>query len=82
MIIKKAIRYASYLLVFFGLTSIEACKDDDDGDLCYKCDGEDYNGDPINETYCFSDYKDDYTKAEFNELIEYMNDYGASCSKK
>jgi len=78
---KKAIRYASYVLAILGLSSAEACKDDE-GDLCYACDGEDYNGDPIDETFCFSDYKDDYTKEEFIDYIESLNVAGYSCSKK
>jgi hypothetical protein len=80
--IKKTIRYTSYVLAFFGLSLLEACKDDEDGDLCYECDGEDYNGDPINQTYCFSDFEDYYTKEEFIDYIEGLNAVGYSCSKK
>lgn len=82
MIIKRTIRYMSIAIAFLGLSSLEACKDDEPSDLCYKCDGEDYYGDPIDETYCFSDYKDDYTKEQFIAFIEFGNSYGASCEKK
>ena len=81
MIIKRTIRYASYLLAFFGLSTLGACKDDEPKDLCYECDGDVY-GTPIDETLCYADYKDDYSKEEFTEMIEILNDYGASCSKK
>lgn len=82
MIIKRTIRYMSIAIAFLGLSSLEACKDDEPSDLCYECDGEDYYGDPIDETLCFSDYKDDMNKEEFTEFIELINDFGYSCSKK
>lgn len=78
MILKRTIRYVSYFLALFSTSAVVgACGDDDDGDLCYKCT---YGGD--SETFCFSDYKDDYTKEEFKDQIAYFEDYGADCKKK
>lgn len=78
MMLKRTIRYVSYFLALFSTSAVVGACGDDDDDLCYKCT---YGGD--SETLCFSDYKDDYTKAEFNEIIDYIEDYiGANCKKK
>jgi len=78
MILKKTIRFASFAMVFLGLGGVSASCSDDEEDLCYKCT---YGGD--SETLCYDDYKDDYTKAEFKEIIATFEDYfGDICKKK
>lgn len=84
MIIKRTIRYASYVLALFGVSAAQSCSDDEK-DLCYKCTYT-YEGDPISFTVCFEDFKDEYegaTKADFQEFITtFEDDYNADCNKK
>lgn len=79
MILKRTIRYVSYFLALLSTSAlVGSCGDDEDDDLCYKCT---YDGD--SETLCYSDYKDDYTKEEFKEQIEFIETYfDINCTKK
>lgn len=82
--IKRLIRLTSYGLVLLGFgASGTSCGGDDESDLCYECEGYIF-GATVDETYCFSDYKDDYTKEEFMEMVEYFENYdsGNDCKKK
>ena len=79
--IKNTIRFASYVLVFFG-ASAQSCssgsKEEEKPD-CYICT---YDGDAY--TYCFSDYKENYgwTRSEFEAYIDYLKGEGYTCKAK
>ena len=89
MIIKKTIRFFSYGMAFLGLGSVQSCKDDPAGDLCYRCTWSyTYNSETYDysETTCFGDVKvnnPDLTKAEFEAYMTlFQSQYDATCKKK
>ncbi len=91
MILKKTIRFVSYVLAFLGLGSAQSCKDDEpSGELCYRCTWTDtYDGDTYSysDTFCFEDaqnYYPELTKTEFTQYIDYFESQydDAVCKKK
>jgi hypothetical protein len=76
--IKKTIRYTSYLLVLlgFGGTSCGGGDDEKKDFDCYECtkDGDTYE-------YCFSYYKENYgwSRDEFEDYIDYLEGEGYVC---
>ena len=73
---KRAIIMLSYIMVAFGI-GVSGCKDDDEPNPkpdCYVCS---YEGDSY--TYCFSNYAEDYTRAEFEAYIQELIAEGYSC---
>lgn len=92
MIIKRAIRFFSYALAFLGLGSVQSCKDEPTGELCYRCtwtytydaysDTESYQ-----DTFCFEDAKSYFPGLTRAEFIEYINEFedendDGECKKK
>ena len=79
---KKTIRFASYMLVLLGFGAAEGCGDDEKKDLCYEC--IDLNGETYD--YCFAQYKSYYPGATKDDFINnYIADYiaqGYVCTKK
>lgn len=65
---KKTIRFTSYVLVLLGFTAAEGCKDDEKKKPdCYECT---YDTDTYE--YCFSDKTYWSTRAEFEAFIDML----------
>jgi hypothetical protein len=83
MLLRKTIRFASYILVSLGFIAVEGCSKDD-GDLCYRCTYT-YDGDTETDTFCYEDYKGQYgieSKDDFRDAIAELEDAGYDCKKK
>lgn len=75
--LKKTIRFSSYVLAFFGLGVAQSCGDDEKKVVeCYEC----TTPDEETYTYCFADYKDYMTRSQFEQFIKYIEDeYSYNC---
>ena len=65
--------YMVYALVFFTIGSLESCEEEG---YCFKCKDE-----FTTENFCYDDYKKDYTKAEFKEMVFNLEDFGFKCKR-
>jgi hypothetical protein len=81
--IKRTIRFVSYLLAPLGMIAVDGCSKDDD-ELCYKCTYT-YGGDSYTESICYDYFKKYYggSKEDFKDYIdsEWVDD-GWTCKKK
>jgi hypothetical protein len=67
--------FFGYALGLLVITSIGSCEEDEG--YCFKCKDEFET-----ETLCYSDYKDDYTKEEFKEMVFNLEDFGFKCRRE
>jgi hypothetical protein len=70
----KVVLFFGYIIAIFVLASIESCSEEEG--YCYRCSDEFET-----ETLCYSDYKDDYTKEEFKEMVFNLEDFGFICKR-
>jgi hypothetical protein len=66
-------------LLYFSILSFTvstiSCNDEDE-DYCFKCKDEFET-----QTFCYKDFKDDYTKEEFKDMVFNLEAFGFTCKR-
>lgn len=75
--LKKIIRFSSYVLAFFGLGVAQSCGDDEKKVVeCYECTYDSYTYE-----YCFADFKQyGFTRSQFEQFIKDLESDGYDCA--
>lgn len=69
----KSILFLGY--IFFLLVSFISCEEEES--YCFKCQDQ-----FATETFCYKDFKDDYSREEFKEMVFNLEAFGFTCKRE